>query len=543
MKSTLYFNGNIITIDEKTPSAECVLVKDGIIEFVGTKEEALKLCDENTEKKDLDGKTLLPGFLDSHGHFLDYVPLFGNCTLAPPPVGDVLTKEDMKNKVKKHISDNNIPIGSVVLALGYDNAGFENQAHPTKFDLDEISTEHAIIVSHASGHMGCANTLALIKMGLDENTEDPQGGIFGRVGDTKELDGFMEETAFLPSVMPVIPAPKPEEIMKKLLSLQDFYASFGITTCQDGMSTANSLKIINGAQDAGLLKLDYVLFPGVESAKESDMGVKVSNNTNYNGKNFRIGGVKLFLDGSPQGRTAWLTEPYLPNGEQGEDYVAYQIFNDEQVYDYMKLAISNKWQLLTHVNGDRAVDQLQDIYTKVKEDLNSSDDLRPVAIHSQIIRDEQIDRYKEIGMMPSYFVDHVYFYGDIHRVNLGDARASRISPVKSTINKDIKYTFHQDTPVLPPNMMLTVHNAVNRVTRKGVMLGASQRITPYEALKGITINAAYQYFEEDTKGSITVGKKADLVILDKNPLEVEPMTIKDITVLETIKDDNIVYKK
>lgn len=145
--------------------------------------------------------------------------------------------------------------------------------------------------------------------------------------------------------------------------------------------------------------------------------------------------------------------------------------------------------------------------------------------------------------MITFFVAHVWHWGDVHIKNFGRARAEMISSVKSAIDLGIPYTSHQDCPVIEPNMLETVWCAVNRITKKGEVLGADQKISAYEALKGITINAAYEYFEEDTKGSITVGKLADLVILDQNPLKVDPMAIKDIAVLETIKEGNTIFKK
>ncbi|WP_341271241.1 amidohydrolase [Anaerofustis stercorihominis] len=249
---------------------------------------------------------------------------------------------------------------------------------------------------------------------------------------------------------------------------------------------------------------------------------------------YKIGGYKLFLDGSPQGKTAWLSEPY--NGEK--EYKGYPIYNDEEVKSVIKTALNENIQLITHCNGDAAAEQL----IKSFEDLNPKNDIRPVMIHAQTIREDQIRRMKKYNMIPSFFVDHIYYWGDIHLINLG-SRAYKISPIKTAIKIDLIYTIHEDTPVLNPDIFESIWIGVNRTTKNGVTLGSDERITILEGLKAVTINAAYSYFEEDTKGSIKEGKFADLVILDKNPLKIcNPDNLKEIKILETIKEGKTLYK-
>ncbi|MGL6108396.1 amidohydrolase [Romboutsia sp.] len=541
MTKTLYKNGTILTMAQEE-SAEAVLVENGKIAYVGSIEKAETLVDENTEIKDLQGNTLLPGFIDPHSHFFYYVPAFGYRNLSPSPIGKVNTIEDLKNEMREHIKVNNIPKGGWVIGMGYDTAGFEDQRHPNKFDLDDISDEHYIIVAHASNHLGAINSKVLEHLKIDENSKDPQGGLYGRVEGTNEPNGYMEETAFMTEIMALFPKLGTDELMENVLKLQEYYASFGITTTQDGMLDQARMDIAIEAEKRDLLKLDFVLYPGKPEV-ENNMLDNYTISKDYDGKHYRLGGVKLFLDGSPQGRTAWLTEAYEDiNNGQGSDYKGYPIFSDEVVYDYLKYSIENGYQVLTHVNGDAAIDQLLNMYDKARKDLNFKEDLRPVAIHSQITRDEQIDRYKELGMIPSYFVDHTFFWGDTHIQNLGE-RAQRISPLKTTKEKGVRFTLHQDTPVIPPNMIRTINSAVSRATKNGVNLTDEEKITVYDALKAITIDGAYQYHEEDRKGSIEVGKLADFVILDKNPLSISNDEILDIQVLETIKEDMVVFSK
>jgi predicted amidohydrolase YtcJ len=165
-------------------------------------------------------------------------------------------------------------------------------------------------------------------------------------------------------------------------------------------------------------------------------------------------------------------------------------------------------------------------------------------IHAQTVREDQQDAMRDEGIVPSYFAAHTFYWGDWHRDSVfGVERASRISPLKTTADRGMPYTIHNDTPVVPADMMRLWWAAVNRITRSGQVLGEAQRVSAAEALKAITINGAYQYFEEDRKGSIEVGKLADFVILESNPLKAEPMAIKDIAVLETIKEGVSVYRR
>ena len=250
------------------------------------------------------------------------------------------------------------------------------------------------------------------------------------------------------------------------------------------------------------------------------------------------------LDGSPQGKTAWLTKPYLhpPHG-QNETYVGYATLKDEQVQAYIEQAFESNTPLLAHANGDAAADQLINAITLANQKFGK-EDRRSVMIHAQTVRDDQIDAMLEQGITPSYFSAHTFYWGDWHRDSVfGAERASRISPLRTSADKGLRYTTHNDTPIVPPDMMRLMWASVNRVTRSGKVLGEAQRATQMEALRSITIDAAHQYFEEESKGSISVGKIADFVILDNNPLNVKPMNIKDIQILKTIKNGEVIYSK
>ena len=200
-------------------------------------------------------------------------------------------------------------------------------------------------------------------------------------------------------------------------------------------------------------------------------------------------------------------------------------------------------QALVHCNGDAAGDQFLRCFEEMYalSDNPNKENLRFTMIHCQTARKDQLEKMAQYKMVPSIFVAHVNYWGDVHLKNLGSVRGNYISPVKDALEAGLVYNFHTDTPVTKPDMLHSVWSAVNRISRKGVLVGADQRIGVYDALKGVTINAAYEYFEENEKGSIKAGKRADLVILSANPLKVDPMAIRDIKVLETVKDGETVY--
>ena len=264
-----------------------------------------------------------------------------------------------------------------------------------------------------------------------------------------------------------------------------------------------------------------------------------TSNGDYTGR-LRIGGYKIVLDGSPQGRTAWMSKPYV-NGEP--EYCGYPWMKNELVDNLVKKAVSARKQILAHCNGDAASEQFISAYEKAVDKISNKEDLRPVMIHCQTVRNDQLERMSRLKMIASMFVGHVWYWGDIHMRNFGPERGKHISPVRDAIDKGVVVSFHQDTPVTKPDMLHSVWCAVNRISRSGKIIGEEQSVVVYDALKAITINAAYQYFEEKTKGSIKEGKIADLVILSHSPLEIDQKEIRNIKVLETIKEGETIYKR
>ncbi len=541
---TIYFGGDIITMEGDKPEyAEAVVRKNDKIVFVGKKDKALKEY-PNAVQFDLTGKTMVPAFLDGHSHIYNvgFAALAAN--LLSPPDGPGKNFESIVKILNeyKNSEEGKYMINKLgwIIGNGYDDSQLEEKDHPTAEILDQVSTDIPIIIIHQSGHLGVINSKAKEMMKINTNSKDPKGGAFRRDKNGNPT-GVLEEGAFFSVLFPVISKSDPEFALKCVNKGQEEYAKNGYLTAQDGRTTPGQLEILKTAAKNNKLYIDVVAYPDITLGTDYISGDVYSPSHKYKNR-FRIGGVKLTLDGSPQGKTAWLTQPYLvPPTGQKKGYKGYPVMTDEQAIEYVKTAFKNKWQILCHTNGDAAIDQYINAINKAEKEFGYPDH-RTVLVHGQTLRKDQIPELVKLGIYPSLFPMHTFYWGDWH-VNsvLGEPRASYISPCRDVVDAGLTITSHHDAPVTFPNSMRVYDATVNRITRSGKILGANQRLTAYEGLETFTKWAAKQYFEEDTKGTITVGKLADFVILDKNPLKIDPMTIHDIKVMVAIKEGKTVY--
>lgn len=534
----LYVDGDMLTMNDAQPVVEALATRQGRILAAGSRSAVAAAAGPDAEIRSLNGKTLLPGFIDSHGHISAVISFMHFANAASPPVGEVRSIVDLQRLLAARVSET--PPGQWIMAAGYDDSLLAERRHPDRFDLDRVSEKHPIMAWHVSGHLLACNSMCLEIAGISAETEDPAGGAIRRVAGSREPNGILEEAAVHPIYFDLLPVHEVSQRLSLLEQAQNHYASFGITTLQEGAASLTDLQVLRQASRQGLLKLDIVAYPWHRSAWRPDDRFPVSRT--YSG-HFRIGGVKLVLDGSPQGKTAWLTEPYkVPPQGRAADYRGQPMLTDGELIGHLDDYFAKGISVIAHANGDAAADQLIAAVKKANETRGKAD-RRTVMIHAQTLREDQIDRMKEEGIMPSYFASHTFFWGDWHRDSvLGLKRSARISPLASTLARGLPFTIHNDPPVVPPDMMRLVWAAVNRLTRSGRTLGEAQKISAWDALKAITINGAYQYFEEDSKGSLEPGKLADLVILSENPLAVDPATIKDIRIIETIKEGISVHR-
>lgn len=534
----IYHGGDIVTVDDKNPTAEAVAVAGGKIVAVGKKDDVLKLKGEKTKLIDLKGKTLVPGFLDGHSHFINCLQVAQQANCFAPPAGPGGSIKDIIAALKKLQQKYQIKKGEFIIGYGYDGDAVIDKRDMTAADLDAAFPDNPVFVQHVSLHGAVCNSAALKKFNVTKDTPTPKGGVINRKSGTMEPEGLLMEAAWLP-IFNSMPKPSDDELLTRLKDGQMIYAAAGITTAQEGATPAHDVALLQKAAKQSLLYIDVAAYPFITEAKAVLKDNPPETFGKYSGR-FKLGGIKITTDGSPQGRTAYFTKPYLTGGPGGEkDWRGEPLFPKAEVEQYVRMVYDNNLQLIIHCNGDAAIDLFLEAHEAVSKDRKA--DLRTTVIHSQFVRKDQLEKYAEYKIIPSYYTEHCFYFGETHVKNRGKEQAAFLSPMNTSLKMGIRCVNHTDFNVAPIDQMFVVWSAVNRTTRSGEVLGPDERVTPLQALQAITLDAAYMYKEEATKGSLEVGKLADLVILDKNPLTVKPDAIKDIKVMETIKGGKTVY--
>jgi predicted amidohydrolase YtcJ len=553
----IYGGGTILTMAGPEPEqVESLAVKDGRIVFVGRAAAAATFAGPSTRRIDLAGKTLLPGFIDTHGHFVYFgknlvdANLFGAATVA-----EVL--ERMRKQAER------TPADAWIVGFGYQARQLAEGRPPTAAELDRVSADRPVLIVDSSGHLGAANAAAFRAAGISAATPDPTGGKFTRGDDGKSLAGPMEETA-LNAVRAKRPPFSGELADRVITGAAEVWASHGQTTAMEaGLGLGNDdVAVVLNAIDKRLLPIDlYVAAKdsamdetlaaayGVASAYDPQAAGTLAKlraarpdlDSRYVNR-VRLGGIKFWLDGSLD--TAWFTEPYTvnPPGKTGA-FAGYRQIPDA----VLDAAFDRFWatglQIHMHMNGDAAADQaLAAIAKAVKK--HGMHDHRPVFVHASWMRPDQVEKIKACGAIPSFLPSGIVPGGDAVVRLWGPVRSAGAMAARSFLRAGLPFTFSHDAPVSPvPSILALVDAGVNRMSGSGQVIGPDERITPYQALRAVTATAAYQLKEEKTKGTLEVGKLADLVILEKNPLTVEPTTIKDIAVMETIKEGKTVWRR
>ncbi|SMB88843.1 hypothetical protein SAMN00017405_0541 [Desulfonispora thiosulfatigenes DSM 11270] len=556
----IYYNGDIVTVDKNMSSAEAVAVVGNEIVAVGKMGDIMPLSGKNTKKINLQGKTMLPGFYDAHSHFLSTgISLLTSVQLQSPPIGTIKNMDQLLAALSERAKT--IKPGEWIIGRGYDDGGLEEGRHPTREDLDKVSTEIPIVITHFSGHNSVVNSKALEIGGITKDTPNPSGSEIGHFADGSP-NGQLWELNAMKMVSDHIPPVTQQQRLEAIALVSDIYAAKGVTTANDG--AGSDFELFKKALDNNYLKIRSTLwFGSVDAAKKAyDQfgGKEVRGKNQYYKDLVVLNGVKYFQDGSPQLRTAHLTDPYFTTGEYPEDWVAYPTYTQEELNEkIIETHQAGFNQIYVHTNGDAAIDALINAYEEVRKpeyrQPAKPSDLRHTLIHTQFSREDQFDRMKDLGLIPSFLMHHAYYLGDRHMAEyFGPERSYRMSATKDAANRDLPFTLHCDTPVFPQDPLHIMWGAVNRLSFTGQEIftenykegtkyrSVDQRITPEQALRGITINAAYQDAEENITGSIEVGKRADFVILAENPLKVDKMHIKDIKVLETIVGGKTVFK-
>ena len=537
---TIYVGGDIVTVNEAQPDAEALAVKDGRILAVGSRadiEAAHKGA--GTQIIDLAGKTLLPSFIDAHGHYISALSVANQAKVYAPPAGPGSDVESIVAAIEAFRTDHKVPAGQLIQAYGYDENVMPAGRLLNRDDLDAAFQDNPVIVGHVSMHGGVLNSAALDKFGISADTETPPGGVIVRKPGTNEPYGLIMETAYLP-VFANLPSPTAEQEAAWTTAAQKLYAEAGVTLAHEGATHAAELAMMQRAADAGANIIDVVAYPFMTDLEQIIANNPVDQWGEYRNR-LKIGGAKITADGSPQGKTAYFSTPYLTGGPGGEEnWRGEPTMTQEALNQLTKSVYGMNVPLIVHTNGDATIDMFLEAY-EFARDGNFERPWNVTTIHTQFMRKDHIPKFVEYKIRPSFYTLHTFYFATAHKLNRGAEQAAYISPMRDAIDAGLRPTNHTDFYVAPLDQMFMMWSAVNRMSREGEVVGPDQRITPMEALMSQTIWAAEQYGEQDRRGSLEVGKIADLVILDRNPLKVDPMAINKIHVMETIKDGNTVY--
>lgn len=529
MHRKLFFGGKVLTVADPL-YAEAVMVEDGRIAAVGTEAE-LRAAYTDFEEIDLGGGTLLPGFIDCHSHFASITSVHRVASVYYETTVDGI-RENLQNYIK---TSDKRP-GEWIFVRDYDETLLDSGAHPTREEMDALCPGYPVILHHRTGHCCVFNSLGMETVGLTEDAPDVPNGIIGRDKNGR-LTGYVSEAAFhlyRGKVHEIVRTD--EEALADCAHAFDYYASAGFTTVQDGNCGLYWAKHYRRLASEGKMPLDLIVF-----AQGGSFPAVRDYITEEPHDRLKLGGVKVFLDGCTGLRTALVRDPY-PTNDDAEPTCGIQSLTDERLRELFVLSAENNVQILVHAIGDAAIDKFLDALESAAMEYPVLKTMRPIALHCILMREEQMARAKALGVTVSVLIHKVYLHGDFERENLGEARMPYFIPAKTVLAADVPLTFHADCPVYRPNVSEALGCAVTRATRGGTRL-YGQEISVLDAIKAFTATAAYQYFEEDIKGTIEVGKYADFALLDRDPLAVPAEELRDLRVLATYKNGECVYKK
>jgi len=537
-KHTLYHGGPIITVNEDDHVAEAVLISDGKFHSVGSFEDVNKFAPPSTEIIDLEGRAMVPGFIDPHGHFPDsgMLALF-QVDVSGPPLGPCNTIKKLLERLAAKAAET--PHDEWIIGNLFEQSGVEEKRYPTCHELDSVSTDHVIVVYHISGHGCVTNSAGLAYANLNKDTPDPLGGRYGRDPKTGELNGELDGMGALKAIGDIDAHQTSDKFKAGFRAAAKEYLSKGVTLAQNAWATENLLRFFSQVAHEDNPEIDVMVLPAAHLEPRLSRGELDFDFPD--GSRIMRGPRKLFADGSFHLQTAVLSKPYHKPINGDPDYCGTLAVTREGMIKHVGAIHNAGMQTHIHVNGDGTADLMLDVMEAVLK-ANPRADHRHTFIHCQSFRDEQLDRMKELGLTPSFFPAHIHYWGDMHvEITVGPERAARMSPSGSAVRRGLRFTIHNDatvTPTLPLHLMWC---AVNRTTTSGVKLDGNQCITPMQALRAHTQDAAWQVFLDHERGSIETGKRADFVILSENPLD-NPSGLKDITVEQTVVQGKRVFQ-
>jgi predicted amidohydrolase YtcJ len=518
-------NANIYTSNPKFPKSQAIAISNGKIIAVGSDSDILHFAGSTTRKINIGGKTITPGFIDAHSH-----PAYSGNRHLKNVDCDLRSIKAIQQALKTE-SLKKAP-GEWVSGFKYDDTKTVEGRYITRYDLDEITTDHPIKIEHRGGHTTYTNSIALKLAKIDRETPDPPGGQIAR-DENGEPTGLLKENAvdLVNQLIPNNLTAKERQAGVKLFS--EMISKSGITSVTDAYGTPNDLAGYRDAFAADELFSRIYCMIGYYNIDEMiSQGVKTGDGDNW----VRIGGMKLTCDGSISERTARLSKPYI--GRPNDFGII--VMDEDELYDYAIKAHKANWQIGIHANGDIGIDKSLNVFERIQKE-HPRQDPRFRLEHCTVVNADLIQRIKKLNAIPCPFSTYVYFHGE-KMVNYGQERLENMFAVKSFLDAGINVTQTSDYPPGPYEPMMALQSSVTRTDMSGNTWGASQRISVEEAIKVGTINGAYASYEENIKGSLEIGKLADLVVLEKDPAQVDPSTIIDITIERTMVEGKWVYE-
>lgn len=518
-------------MDDNDTREKAVATKFGRILVVGNNNEVMKTKGETTRMIDLKGRTLIPGLIDSHGHMV----ASGIAKLLYVDLSEeagVTSIDDLQTKLKERVKDT--PEGEWIFGYQEDDAKLLEKRHPTRWELDEVSTIHPILVTTVGGHFWITNSKALELADVTKDTPDPVGGKFDRDPDTSEFTGGLHEKA-LNIVREDEEPPFTREIAQKGASqILKECASVGLTCIYDTVDPPH-IRAVLDLKNKGKLPIRVRMDVNIDFFNDLD---KIGVYRGFGDDWLRLCGLKYFFDGAISARTAAVSEPYLNK----PDFYGVMATTRKIATEVLSTAYKKGYRISAHANGDRAIT----LYLDIMEELQAKypmNDPRNRDIHCTVVNPEIIARIKKLGILPTIFGPYPYYHGDKLIPAFGEKRLEWMFAARSFIDAEVMISAHSDHPCAPNPPLMALHSLVNRKTKTGKPIGETQKISIHEALRLYTINAAYHSFDEDTLGTIEVGKLADFVVLGKNILKVDSSEIKDIPIEMTIVGGEIVYAR
>jgi hypothetical protein len=523
---TILYNANIWTVDARNPRAQAIAIADGRFFAVGSNEEIRALYNSRVEKVDLQGATVLPGFIDAHTH-----PCYAGLRHLRQVDCDLRSISDIQAAVRQRASQT--PPGAWVLGFKYDDTKTSEGRPLTREDLDAAAPSHPVRIEHRGGHTAYVNSLAFKMAGVSETTPDPAGGRFDRDLSTGRLNGRISENArqvfekLIPSTYSRDDYREAVKLISRLMSRA------GITSVHDAQGSPEDLRAYQDAHAAGDLSVRvYCLIDHSHIDRLLEAGVRTGLGNEW----VRVGAMKMTCDGSISERTARLSEAYVG---RPEDY-GILVMTEEELYTRGRKAHEAGWQIGVHANGDVAIDMVLRVYERLQRELPRRDPRFRVE-HCTVVNDSLIQRIRALGAIPTPFSTYVYYHGEKMR-NYGSERLNRMFAVRSFLDEGIRVTQASDYPPGPFEPMMALRSEVTRTDLKGNIWGPRQRVTVEEAIRVGTLHGAYASFEENLKGSIEPGKLADLVVLGRDPLKEQPLSLVDIPVHRTMVGGRWVFE-